>query len=70
MSKMKEGSQAAQSALAVRGPQTSWISSVNTMLDAFRQVPGFEWPTEYELPARTAYVDVIDSGSEYAVKAD
>ena len=45
------------------------------MLDAFRLIPwdpfrGFEWPTEYELPMRIPYVDVIDSGSEYVVKAE
>ena len=69
MSKKKQGSLAAQSALAVREPQTSWISSVNTMLDTFRLVPGFEWPAEYERPSRKAYVDVIDSGIEAALKA-
>src|SRR5208337_2574804 len=62
-------------ALAVREPQTSWINSVNTMLDTFRLIPwdpfrGFEWPVEYELPTRIPYVDVIDSANEYVVKAE
>jgi hypothetical protein len=35
--------------------------------DPFR---GFEWPIEYELPMRIPYVDVIDSGNEYVVKAE
>jgi len=35
--------------------------------DPFR---GFEWPIEYELPTRIPYVDVIDSGKEYVVKAE
>ena len=37
------------------------------MWDPFR---GFEWPIEYELPTRIPYVDVVDSGSEYVVKAE
>ena len=37
------------------------------MWDPFR---GFEWPVEYELPTRIPYVDVVDSGSEYVVKAE
>jgi HSP20 family protein len=35
--------------------------------DPFR---GFEWPVEYELPTRIPYVDIIDSGKEYVVKAE
>jgi len=35
--------------------------------DPFR---GFEWPVEYELPMRIPYVDVIDCGNEYVVKAE
>jgi HSP20 family molecular chaperone IbpA len=35
--------------------------------DPFR---GFEWPVEYELPTRIPYVDVVDSGTEYVVKAE
>jgi len=62
-------------ALVAREPQTSWINSVNTMLDTFRLIPwdpfrGFEWPAEYELPTRIPYVDVIDSGTEYVAKAE
>jgi HSP20 family protein len=79
MPKKKAGALAVQKAkkpaLAVREPQTSWINSVNTMLDTFRLIPwdpfrGFEWPVEYELPTRIPYVDVIDSGAEYVVKAE
>ncbi len=79
MPKKKAGAPVVQKAkkptLAVREPQTSWINSVNTMLDTFRLMPwdpfrGFEWPVEYELPTRIPYVDVIDSGTEYVVKAE
>ncbi len=79
MPKKKEGALAVKKAkkpvLAVREPQTSWINSVNTLLDTFRLIPwdpfrGFEWPIEYELPTRIPYVDVIDSGTEYVVKAE
>ncbi len=43
--------------------------------EPFRLIPwdpfrGFEWPVEYELPTRVPYVDVIDSGNEYVVKAE
>lgn len=79
MPKKKEGALAIKKtkkpALAVGEPQTSWINSVNTLLDTFRLIPwdpfrGFEWPIEYELPTRIPYVDVIDSGTEYVVKAE
>ena len=48
----------------------------NRLLDTFRgelvwdPFRGFEWPVEYELPTRIPYVDVIDSGNEYVVKAE
>jgi len=66
---------AKKTGLAVREPKTSWTNSVNTLLDAFRLIPwdpfrGFEWPVEYELPTRIPYVDVIDSDTEYLVKAE
>ncbi len=79
MPKKKEGALAVNKAkkpvLAVREPQSSWTNSVNTLLDTFRLLPwdpfrGFEWPIEYELPTRIPYVDVIDSGTEYVVKAE
>jgi HSP20 family protein len=65
--------------LAVRKPQPIVIQSFNDLLDAFRDefggylwdpYRGFEWPVEYELPMRIPYVDVIDSGNEYVVKAE
>ena len=65
--------------LAVRRPQPSVIQDFNDLLDAFRgefggylwdPFRGFEWPVEYELPMRIPYVDVIDSGNEYVVKAE
>ncbi|HMD78376.1 MAG TPA: hypothetical protein VKF39_00150, partial [Nitrososphaerales archaeon] len=77
--KKKAGALAVQKAkkpaLAVREPQTSWINSVNSMLDTFRLIPwdpfrGFEWPVEYELPTRIPYVDVIDYGTDHIVKAE
>ena len=60
---------------AVRELQPSWMQQVDSLLDTFRLIPwdpfrGFEWPTEYELPMRIPYVDVIDSGNEYVVKAE
>ncbi len=79
MSKKKEGALAVKKpkkpALAVREPQPSLIHSVNSMLDTMRLIPwdpfrGFEWPVEYELPTRIPYVDVIDTGNEYVVKAE
>src|SRR3989442_1851486 len=62
-------------ALAVREPQPSWIEEFNKLSEPFRLIPwdpfrGFEWPVEYELPTRVPYVDVIDSGNEYVVKAE
>ena len=62
-------------ALAVREPQPSWIEEFNRLSEPFRLIPwdpfrGFEWPVEYELPTRVPYVDVIDSGNEYVVKAE
>src|SRR6266498_5253103 len=62
-------------ALAVREPQPSWIEEFNKLPEPFRLIPwdpfrGFEWPVEYELPTRVPYVDVIDSGNEYVVKAE
>src|SRR6266704_154432 len=61
-------------ALAIREPQPSWIEEFNKLSEPFRLIPwdpfrGFEWPVEYELPTRVPYVDVIDSGNEYVVKA-
>jgi HSP20 family protein len=35
-----------------------------------RALRGFEWPIGYELPTRIPYVDVVDSGSAYVVKAE
>src|SRR6266849_5380775 len=63
-----------KAALAVREPQPSWIEEFNKLSEPFRLIPwdpfrGFEWPVEYELPTRVPYVDVIDSGNEYVVKA-
>ncbi len=62
-------------ALAVREPQPSWIEEFNKLSEPFRLIPwdpfrGFEWPVEYELPTRVPYVDVIDSGNKYVVKAE
>jgi HSP20 family protein len=65
--------------LAVRKPQPSVIQDFNMLLDTFRNefggylwdpFRGFEWPVEYELPMRIPVVDVIDSGTEYVVKAE
>jgi HSP20 family protein len=61
--------------LAVKEPQPSWIPVFNRMLEEFGgymwdPFRGFEWPIEYELPTRIPYVDVIDSGTEYVVKAE
>ncbi|MGD0977800.1 MAG: Hsp20/alpha crystallin family protein [Candidatus Bathyarchaeia archaeon] len=65
--------------LAVRKPQPREIQNFNELLDTFRNefggylwdpYRGFEWPVEYELPMRIPYVDVIDSGNEYVVKAE
>jgi HSP20 family protein len=61
--------------LAVKEPQPSWIPVFNRLLEEFGgymwdPFRGFEWPIEYELPTRIPYVDVIDSGTEYVVKAE
>ena len=65
--------------LAAKKPQPSWNKEFNRLLDTFRDefggylwdpFRGFEWPVEYELPTRIPYVDVIDSGTEYIVKAE
>jgi HSP20 family protein len=61
--------------LAVREPQPSWIPVFNRLLEEFGgymwdPFRGFEWPVEYELPTRVPYVDVVDSGTEYVVKAE
>jgi HSP20 family protein len=79
MSKKKDGALAVKkvkkSELAVREPQPSWIQELNKILEPFRLMPwdpfrGFEWPLEYELPTRIPYVDVIDAGNQYVVKAE
>jgi HSP20 family protein len=62
-------------ALTARVSQPSWIEEFNKLSEPFRLIPwdpfrGFEWPIEYELPTRVPYVDVIDSGNEYVVKAE
>src|SRR5216684_6905455 len=62
-------------AVAVKGPASSFTHSVDKMLDTMTLIPwdpfrGFEWPSEYELPTRIPYVDVIDSDNEYVVKAE
>jgi HSP20 family protein len=61
--------------LAVKEPQPSWIPVFNRLLEEFGgymwdPFRGFEWPVEYELPTRIPYVDVVDSGTEYVVKAE
>jgi HSP20 family protein len=79
LSKKKKGALATKKekkpVLAVREPQPSWIPVFNRLLDEFGgylwdPFRGFEWPIEYELPMRIPYVDVIDSGNEYVVKAE
>src|SRR5256712_3759430 len=62
-------------ALAAKEPPSSLTHSVDKLLDTMTLIPwdpfrGFEWPTEYELPTRIPYVDVIDSDNEYVVKAE
>jgi len=64
-----------QPVLAVREPQPSWFPVVNRLLEEFEgylwdPFRGFEWPIEYELPMRIPFIDVIDSGNEYVVKAE
>ena len=80
MSKEKKGALAVKKAKkslpAVREPEQDSIQEFNKLLDTFRNeivwdpFRGFEWPVEYELPTRIPYVDVIDSGKEYVVKAE
>jgi HSP20 family protein len=80
MSKEKKGTIAVKKAKkpvpAVGEPQPSQIQDFNRLLDTFRSqivwdpFRGFEWPVEYELPTRIPYVDVIDAGNEYVVKAE
>jgi HSP20 family protein len=61
---------------AVKEPQPDSIQEFNRILDTFRHrivwdpFRGFEWPVEYELPTRIPYVDLIDAGQEYVVKAE
>jgi HSP20 family protein len=61
---------------AVKEPQPGSIQEFNKWLNTFRSeimwdpFRGFEWPVEYELPTRIPYVDVIDAGKEYVVKAE
>ncbi len=79
MSKEKKGTlaikKAKKTAIVVREPQRD-IQAFNRLLDTFRSdlvwdpFRGFEWPISYELPTRIPYVDVIDSGHEYVVKAE
>jgi HSP20 family protein len=79
MSKKKEKAIAVKETkkaeLTVREPQPGWVPDFDRLLEPFRLIPwdpfrGFEWPTEIELPTRIPYVDVIDAGTEYIVKAE
>jgi HSP20 family protein len=79
MSQKKEVAKAivkeSKPALAAKQPPSSLTHSLDKMLDTMTLIPwdpfrGFEWPTEYELPTRIPYVDVIDSDNEYVVKAE
>jgi HSP20 family protein len=79
MSQKKKGALAIKKAkkpvLAGREPQPSWFPVINRLLDEFGgymwdPFRGFEWPVEYELPTRIPYVDVVDSDTEYVVKAE
>jgi len=80
MSKEKKGTLAVKKAKkpvpAVRESQPRRNQEFNRLLDTFRNelvwdpFRGFEWPIERELPTRIPYVDVIDSGNEYVVKAE
>ena len=80
MSKEKKGALAVKKEKktlpAVKAPQPDEIQDFNKLLDTFRNeivwdpFRGFEWPVEYDLPIRIPYVDVIDSGKEYVVKAE
>ncbi len=61
---------------AVKEPQPGPLEEFNKLFNTFRSeimwdpFRGFEWPVEYELPTRVPYVDVIDAGKEYVVKAE
>jgi len=79
MSKEKKGTLATKKAKtlpAVRESQPGLIIEFNKLLDTFRNelvwdpFRGFEWPVEYELPTRIPYVDLVDAGKEYIVKAE
>jgi HSP20 family protein len=80
MSKEKKGALAVKKEKktlpAVKKPEPDTIQDFNQMIDTLRSeivwdpFRGFEWPIEYELPTRIPYVDVIDSGKEYIVKAE
>ena len=80
MSKEKKGALAVKkekkTVPAVKEPEPETIQDFNQMLDTLRSeivwdpFRGFEWPVEYELPTRIPYVDVIDYGKEYVVKAE
>jgi HSP20 family protein len=79
MSKEKKGALAVKKEkkpLAVKEPRQDSIQDLNQLLDSLRSeivwdpFRGFEWPAEYELPTRIPFVDVIDFGKEYVVKAE
>ena len=80
MSKEKKGALAVKkekkTVPVVKEPKPDTIQDFNQLLDTLRSeivwdpFRGFEWPVEYELPTRIPYVDVIDSGEEYVVKAE
>jgi HSP20 family protein len=79
MSKKKGASKAVMKdnkpALAAKESPPILTHPVDKLLDAMTLIPwdpfrGFEWPTDYELPTRIPYVDVIDSDNEYVVKAE
>ena len=80
MSKEKKGTLAVKKEKkllpAVKDAQPGSIQAFNRLLDTFRSelvwdpFRGFEWPVEYEPPTRIPYVDVIDFGKEYVVKAE
>src|SRR3989442_7753552 len=62
-------------ALAVKAAPSSLTHPVDKLLEAMTLIPwdpfrGFQWPSEYELPTRIPYLDVIDSDNEYVVKAE
>jgi HSP20 family molecular chaperone IbpA len=80
MSKEKKGTPAVKKEKelvpTVKEPQPDTFQEFYRLLDTFRNeivwdpFRGFEWPVEYKLPTRIPYVDVIDSGKEYVVKAE